>query len=110
MDNQRKDHIDPKRALKGTAPNNYWPIMCIPLMWKILTAQIREEIYDSLTSHGFFPKEEKGCCKKKPEAQKSYSTAHPQREQDKKEKSSYEPDWQQKGISYGPVKLDKKTT
>ena len=33
------------------------------MMWKILTAQIREEIYNSLTSRGFFPDEQKGCCK-----------------------------------------------
>ena len=32
-------------------------------MWKILTAQIREEIYFSLTSRGSFPEEEKGCHK-----------------------------------------------
>ena len=31
-------------------------------MWKILTAQIREKIYYSLTSHGLFPDEQKGCC------------------------------------------------
>ena len=48
---------------KGTAPNNYRPITCLPMMWKILTAQIREEIYYSLTIHGFFPEEQKGCCK-----------------------------------------------
>ena len=33
------------------------------MMWKILTAQIREEIYYSLTSRGLFPDEQKGCCK-----------------------------------------------
>ena len=33
------------------------------MMWKILTAQIRENIYYSLTSRGFFPDEQKGCCK-----------------------------------------------
>ena len=33
------------------------------MMWKILTAQIREEIYSSLTSRGLFPEEQKGCCK-----------------------------------------------
>ena len=32
-------------------------------MWKILIAQIREEIYYSLTSRGLFPDEQKGCCK-----------------------------------------------
>ena len=29
---------------------------------KILTAQIREEIYNSLISCGLFPEEQKGCC------------------------------------------------
>ena len=33
------------------------------MMWKILTAQIREEIYYSLTSHGLFPDEQKECRK-----------------------------------------------
>ena len=32
-------------------------------MWKILTAQIKEKIYDSLTRHGLFPDEQKGCRK-----------------------------------------------
>ena len=32
-------------------------------MRKILTAQIRENIYYSRTSRGFFPDEQKGCCK-----------------------------------------------
>ena len=30
-----------------TASNNYWPIMSLPLMWEILTAEIKE-IYYSL--------------------------------------------------------------
>ena len=46
-----------------TAPNNYRPIICLPIMWKILTAQIREKIYYSLTSRGLFPDEQKGCRK-----------------------------------------------
>ena len=33
------------------------------MMWKILTAQIKEEIYYSLTNHGLFPEEQKGCHK-----------------------------------------------
>ena len=33
------------------------------MMWKLLTAQIREEIYYSLTSRGLFPVEQKECCK-----------------------------------------------
>ena len=48
MDDQRKDHIDPERILKGTAPNNSRPITCLPMMLQILTAQIKEDIYNSL--------------------------------------------------------------
>ena len=48
---------------KGTAPNNYRPLTCLPIMRKILTAQIREEIYNSLTSRSLIPDEQKGCCK-----------------------------------------------
>ena len=55
---------------KGTAPNNYRPITCLPMMWKILTAQIREEIYYSLISRGMNRKE----VAKDPEAQQNYST------------------------------------
>ena len=50
-----------KDPSKETAPNDYRPITCLPMMWKILTAQIRKEIYYSLTSRGLFPDEQKGC-------------------------------------------------
>ena len=33
------------------------------MIWKLLTAQIREVIDYSLTSSGLFPNEQKGCCK-----------------------------------------------
>ena len=52
-----------KDPSKGTAPNNYRPITCLPMMLKRLTAQIREEIYYSLISRGLFPNEQKGCRK-----------------------------------------------
>ena len=52
-----------KDPSKRTALNNYRPISCLPMMWKILTAQIREEIYYSLTSRSLFPDEQKECCK-----------------------------------------------
>ena len=44
-----------KDPSKGTAPNNYRPITCLPMMWKLLTARIREEIYYSIISRGLFP-------------------------------------------------------
>ena len=52
-----------KKNLKGTATNNYGPIMCLQMMWKILIAQIREEIYYSLINRGLFLEEQKGCRK-----------------------------------------------
>ena len=52
-----------KDPSKGTAPNNYRPITCLLMVLKKLTAQIKEEIYYSLTSHGLFPEEQKGCRK-----------------------------------------------
>ena len=33
------------------------------MMWKIVTAQIKEEIYFLLTSRELFPEEQKGCLK-----------------------------------------------
>ena len=53
---------------KGTTPNNYRPITCLPMRWKICTAQIRKEIYYSLTRRVFsfllfFSGEQRGCCK-----------------------------------------------
>ena len=52
-----------KDPSKGTAPYNYRLITCLSMMWKIQKAQIRENIYYSLTSHRLFPDEQKGCCK-----------------------------------------------
>ncbi len=45
---------------KELLTHNVW----LPMMWKILTAQIREEIYYSLISRGIFLDEQKGCCKR----------------------------------------------
>ena len=39
-----------KDPQKETVPNNYRPISCKPVMRKILILQIREEIYDSLST------------------------------------------------------------
>ena len=48
---------------KRTAQNNYTPITCLPMMWKILTAQIKEKIYYSLISRRIFLEEQKGSNK-----------------------------------------------
>ena len=52
-----------KDPSKGTTPNNNWLITCLPMTWKLLTVQICEEVYYSLTSRRLFPEEQKGCCK-----------------------------------------------
>ena len=62
-DTRMDDHYNPKRPLKGTALTNYRPITCLPMMWKILTVQIREKIYYLLISRGIFPDEQKGYRK-----------------------------------------------
>ena len=49
--------------LKGTVPRNNRSVKCLPMMWKMLTAQIREAVYYSLTSRRLFPKEQKGYRK-----------------------------------------------
>ena len=73
LDNERKDHIDPKDPSKETAPNNYRLITCLPMMWRILIAQIRENIYYSLTSRRLFLTNRKDATKD-PEAQQNYFT------------------------------------
>ena len=55
MDDLGYDHPDPERS-----PNNYRPIKCLSMMWKVLTAQIMEESLDSLINLGLFPEDQKG--------------------------------------------------
>ena len=57
MDDQRKGNPDPEGLLKSNRPNNYRPIMCLTMTWKILTTQISEELYNSLISQGLFLEE-----------------------------------------------------
>ena len=47
-----------KDPQKGQPPTNADPPVCLTMMWKIRTAQIKEEIYYSLINYGIFPK---GC-------------------------------------------------
>ena len=67
---KEKPTLTQKDPKKGTTHNTYWSITCLPMMGKILMGQIREEIYDSLTSHKLFLED----AEKDPDAQESYST------------------------------------
>ena len=46
---------------KGNAVENYRPITCLPMMWKLLTGIIAEEMYTYLERENLLPEEQKGC-------------------------------------------------
>ena len=60
---KEKTTLIQKDPQNGMIPSNYKLITCLPMMWKILTAQIREEIYYSLVCYGLFPEKQKECHK-----------------------------------------------
>ena len=77
---KRKTTLIQKDPQKGTTNNNYRPIMCLPMMWKIIMVQIREDIYNLLISQG---------TERIPQVDQRRATihwsTHPQGEQDKME-------------------------
>ena len=50
-----------KDPRKGNAVENYCPFTCFPLMGKLLTGVIAEEMYDYLEQEKLVPEEQKGC-------------------------------------------------
>ena len=60
---KEKTTLIQKDPSKGSAPNIYRPITCLPMMWKTLAAQVREKINYSPTNCGLFRDEQKGCRK-----------------------------------------------
>ena len=53
-----------KDPVKGTAADNYRPIACLPLMWKLLTGIFAEKMYQHLEANNLLPDEQKGCRKR----------------------------------------------
>ena len=49
---------------KGHIARNYRPISCLPLMWKLLSAVIADQIYGHLDQQKLSPEEQKGCTKR----------------------------------------------
>ena len=49
-----------KDPRKGNAVENYPPVTFLPLMWKLLTGVIAEEMYDYLEQERLLPEEQKG--------------------------------------------------
>ena len=52
-----------KDKSKGNEASNYRPITCFPLMQKLLTGVIAEQIYAHLDQEKLLPEEQKGCMK-----------------------------------------------
>ena len=50
-----------KDPRKGNTSDNYRPITCLPLMWKLLTRVIADEMYNYLEQEKILPEEQKGC-------------------------------------------------
>ena len=48
----------------GNAEGNFQPITCLPLMWKLLTGMISEELYTYLEDTNTITNEQKGCRRK----------------------------------------------
>ena len=53
-----------KDKAKGNIANNYRSITCLPLLWKLLTGILADEIYDYLEKKMLLPEEQKGCRRK----------------------------------------------
>ena len=49
---------------KGNAVDNYKPILCLPLMWKLMTGKIAESIFIFFDVNDKLEVEQKGCRKK----------------------------------------------
>ena len=53
-----------KDKRKGNVASNYRPITChLPLMWKLLTGVIADQVYAHLDQEKLLPEEQKGCRK-----------------------------------------------
>ena len=50
-----------KDPRKGNTVENYCPIACLPLMWKLLKGVIAEDMFDCLEQEKLLPEEQKGC-------------------------------------------------
>ena len=51
---------DPK---KGVVVDNFRPISCLPVMWKLLTSVFADSLYEFLECNDVLPVEQKGCSR-----------------------------------------------
>ena len=55
-----KTRLRQKGPGKGNAVDNYWPILCLPFMLKLITGIIANSVYGYLDLHNLIPAEQKG--------------------------------------------------
>ena len=53
-----------KHKSNGNIAINYRPVTCLPLMWKLLSGVIADQIYRHLNQQKLLPEEQKGCRKR----------------------------------------------
>ena len=53
-----------KNKGEGNIASNYRPITCLPLMWKLLSREIADQINGHLDQQNLLPEEQKGCRKR----------------------------------------------
>ena len=61
--NRARTSLLQKDSSKDNVASNYRPITCLPLMWKLLTVVIADQIYPYLDQERLLPEEQKGCRK-----------------------------------------------
>ena len=59
----KKTVLCQKDLAKGSTVDNYRPISCLPLMWKLMTGMIAEKMYSHLERENVLSSEQKGCRK-----------------------------------------------
>ena len=52
-----------KDRSKGNVASTFRPISCLPLMWKLLTGMLSEQLYEHVNTNDMLPSEQKGCRK-----------------------------------------------
>ena len=63
MDGYWKNFTLYKKIQKGNFVSNFRPITCLPLIWKLLTGMLAEELHEHLEKTNSLPWEQKGCRK-----------------------------------------------
>ena len=64
MNNLWKGSAVQQEPQKGSAVDNYRPLSCLPMMWKLMTGMLAENIYSHPERENVLQSEQKECRKK----------------------------------------------